>query len=283
MDSATSAGVSRETLPTISYVQPGDRSPRARLIDIVERLSGRNAVQDLYRQLKAEPSDPHTFFARALELADIRYEMCGASADEVPADGPLVLVANHPFGIVDGVILCDIASRLRSEFRILIHALLCRDRELDPYFLPIDFSESRSAAATNIQSKRRALATLAAGGVVLVFPAGGISTRSRHGFGPLRDFPWTTFTAKLISSARATVLPVFFAGCNSRLFHLASGVSQSLRASLLLHEARNKIGGRFRVHMGRPIGYSELAHLDRVALTHHLHDTVWSLAQADSH
>ena len=268
--------------PTISYVEPGDRSPRARLIDLVERLSGRDALQDIYRQLKAEPFDHRTFFARALEVAEIRYETAGASAATVPASGPLVFVANHPFGIVDGLILCDIASRLRGEFRILIHALLCRDRELDTCFLPIDFRESRAAAATNIQSKREALATLDAGGVILVFPAGGISTRSRRGFGPLQDLPWSTFTAKLIRRSRATVVPVFFHGCNSRLFHVASGISASLRASLLLHEAHNKIGGRFRVQVGRPLGYEALAHLDRVALTRHLHDTVWGLRDTDS-
>lgn len=264
-------------LPSISYVQPGDRSPRARVIDAVERLSGRGSVEGIYHRLKREPFDSRTFFARALEFADIRYHTTGTEEAKLPREGPLVLIANHPFGVVDGLILCDIASRLRGEFRILIHALLCRDADLDPFFLPIDFRDSKDAAATNIRSRRDAMATLADGGVILIFPGGGISTRRRRGFGPLEELPWSTFAAKLIARSKSTVIPLFFHGCNSRLFHLASGVSDALRASLLLHEARNKMGREFAVHIGDPITPQALAHMDRSAMTRHLHDVTWRL------
>ena len=275
--SAIGAHPGMAPLPTISYVQPGDRGARARLIDLIERLSGRLTVERIYRELKQDEFDPRRFFRRALELADIRYSLSGTPEAAISRDGPLVLIANHPFGVVDGLILCDIAARLRGDFRILIHALLCRDNDLDPYFLPIDFRDSKEAATVNIRSKREALATLADNGVVLIFPAGGISTRSRRGFGPLQDFPWSTFTAKLIARSGATVVPLFFHGSNSRLFHFASGVSESLRASLLLHEARNKIGRSFRVHVGEPIEHSEIAHLDRAGMTKHLQELTWSL------
>ncbi|MEL7046305.1 MAG: lysophospholipid acyltransferase family protein [Pseudomonadota bacterium] len=277
--SAVSADPGTVPLPTISYVQPGESSPRARIIDLIERLSGRVAVERIYHQLKRDEFDPRHFFRRALELACIRYSLSGTPESAIAREGPLVLIANHPFGVVDGLILCDIAARLRGDFQILIHALLCRDSDLDPYFLPIDFRDSKEAAATNIRSKRAALATLAENGVVLVFPAGGIATRSRQGFGPLQDFPWSTFTAKLIARSGATVVPLFFHGSNSRLFHFASGVSESLRASLLLHEARNKIGRNFRVHVGEPIAHAELAHMDRGAMTRHLQELTWSLGQ----
>jgi putative hemolysin len=265
---------------TVSYVQPDDRGARARLIDLVERLSGRGTVEAIYRELKREAFDPRHFFARALTLADIQYELLGTPENDLPQNGPLVLVANHPFGVVDGLILCDIASRLRADFQILVHALLCRDRDLDPHFLPIDFRDTKSAALTNIESKRGARATLAQGGAVLVFPAGGISTRRRGGFGSLEDSPWTTFTAKLIAQSGAHVVPLFFHGCNSRLFHVASGIGDALRASLLIHEARNKIGGRFQVRIGTPISHRELAHMDRAAMTRHLQQVTWNLGNS---
>lgn len=278
---ATASVVNVASLPSISYVQPGDRSPRARVIDVVERMSGRGAIEDIYHKLKCEPFDPQHFFARALDLADIRYHTVGVDEARLPRKGPLVLIANHPFGVVDGLILCDIASRLRGDFRILIHALLCRDPDLEPFFLPIDFRDTKEAAATNIRSKRDAMATLAEGGVLLVFPGGGISTRRRCGLGSLEELPWSTFTAKLIARSGATVVPLFFHGCNSRLFHLASGISDALRASLLLHEARNKMGSDFHVHVGEPIEPEELAHLDRAAMTRHLHDLTWRLGIGD--
>jgi putative hemolysin len=265
--------------PTISYVQPGERSARARVIDAIERMSGRLAVESIYQRLKDAEFNPYTFFARALELADIEYRLRGVCESTLPKSGPLVLIANHPFGVVDGLMLCDIASRLRGDFRILIHALLCRDADLDRFFLPIDFNDSREAVQTNIRSKKTALQTLSDGGVILIFPGGGISTRLRGGFGALADFPWTTFTAKLVSKSQATVVPLFFHGANSRLFHIVSGVSESLRASLLLHEARNKMGGRFDVTLGAPISYESVSHLDRRTLTEHLHARTWGLAR----
>ncbi|GAB5412615.1 MAG: GNAT family N-acetyltransferase [Congregibacter sp.] len=266
------------SLPSISYVQPGERSARAWVIDAIEKMSGRLAVESVYQRLKGEAFDPSTFFARALELADIEYQLHGVCESTLPKSGPLVLIANHPFGVVDGLMLCDIASRLRGDFRILIHALLCRDADLDPFFLPIDFRDSREAIQTNIRTKRAAFQTLAAGDVILVFPGGGISTRRRGGFGALADFPWTTFTSKLLLKSQATVVPLFFHGTNSRFFHLVSGVSESLRASLLLHEARNKMGGRFDVTLGAPILFERFAHLDRRSLTEHLYDLTSGLS-----
>jgi putative hemolysin len=250
---------------------------RSWFIDRVERLTGRTELEAIYRRLKEESCARSDFFSRALELADISYRLDMTGERQIPASGPLVLVANHPYGVVDGVIFCDLAYRLRGEFRILVNAQLCRDDDLESLFLPIDFNNGKEALATNIRSKRAALATLEQGGVILVFPGGGISTRERRGLGRLADLPWTTFTAKLVAKSQATVVPVFFHGTNSRLFHIASGISPSLRASLLLREARNKMGKRIHVRVGEPIDYAEIAHLDRRALTEALHSSTWGL------
>lgn len=267
----------RDGRSSISYVRPGDTSRRAQFIDLVERVSGRQRIEEIYRRLKEESFNPQRFFARGLELADITYSVTGTGEAAIPTDGPVVFVANHPFGVVDGMMLCDIASRHRPEFRILINALLCRDEELAPFFLPIDFDDTKTAAASNIRSKRRAKTTLQRNGAILLFPSGAITTRRHGAFGPLAEFPWTTFAAKLIRQTGAAVVPLFFHGCNSRLFHLASGMHEAIRASLLIHEARNKIGQEFRVHIGDPIQSSELAHLDRTEMTRFLQAHTWKL------
>ena len=265
--------------PLISYVQPGDSSLRASLIGAIERLTGRPRLQAIYQELKRRDFDASVFFADALTRAGIQYRIRSGSLEHIPGEGPVILVANHPFGVVDGLILCDIAVRRRGSFRILIHAMLCRDRDLDPFFLPIDFSETTEALAVNVRSKRAALATLREGGTVLIFPGGGIATRRRGGFGALADLPWSTFVAKLVKQSGATVVPLFFHGCNSRLFHIASGISPSLRASLLLHEARNKLGRSFDVSIGEPLPRSATEHLDRRKLTTWLHERTWALAR----
>lgn len=273
---ASNPGLPAE-LPTISYVQPGDPWLRSRLISLLEVLTGRRKVEKVYHQLKREPFEVERFFSRGLELANISYTSDPAAETSIPRDGPLVFIANHPFGVVDGTMLCDIAARTRGNFKILIHALLCRDDDLEPFFLPVDFTDSRDAQRRNIETKREAVKVLKSGGTLLVFPGGGVSTTGRGGCGEFADLPWTTFTAKLIHQAEATVVPVFFHGRNSRLFHLASSISMTLRAALLLHEASNKIGNSFDVEIGAPIPYREIAHLGRKELTGHLHRVTWGL------
>ena len=266
-------------LPSITYVQPEDPWLQARLVGMLEILTGRRKVERVYHQLKHEPFDVTRFFSRGLELANISYTRDAAAESRIPKDGPLVFIANHPFGVVDGTMLCDIAARSRGNFKILIHALLCQDDDLKPFFLPVDFTNSREAQRRNIETKREAIRFLRDGGTLLVFPGGGVSTTRKAGFGEFADLPWTTFTAKLIHSAEANVVPVFFHGRNSRLFHFASGVSMTLRAALLLHEASNKIGQHFEVSVGAPIDYPAIARLNRRELTDHLHRTTWQLGQ----
>lgn len=242
-------------------------------------MTGRRKVEKVYHQLKHEPFDVTRFFGRGLELAGISYTRNDAAEARIPRDGPLVFIANHPFGVVDGTMFCDIAARTRGNFKILINAMLCRDDDLEPFFLPVDFADTREAQKRNIETKREATRFLREGGTLLVFPGGGVSTTRKAGFGEFADLPWTTFTAKLIHSAEANVVPIFFHGRNSRLFHFASGVSMTLRAALLLHEASNKIGQHFDVRVGAPIAYAEMADLSRRELTDHLHQATWQLGE----
>ncbi|MEM7218300.1 MAG: lysophospholipid acyltransferase family protein [Pseudomonadota bacterium] len=264
--------------PRITYVEPADSKLRRTVIDTVESLLGRDEIQDIYEGLKHQPFDVQRFFSEALAAGNVTLDYDERQLAKVPASGPVVFIANHPFGVMDGVAFCQLALRSRGNFRIMIHALLCQDRDLLPYFLPIDFSGEKAALKTNIASKRVALDTLREDIPVLIFPAGGVSTLDRFGFGELHDLPWTTFAAKLIQQSNATVVPCFFHGRNSRLFHVLSHVSEPLRLALLVHEIRNKFGTRLRVDIGDPIGPEALqAYPNRRALTDALHDIVWAL------
>ena len=239
---------------------------------------GRRRVERIYRDLKQEFSPLH-FFGDALRRGDVDVAWNGARLDSLPASGPLVIIANHPFGVIDGLVLCDLAMRLRGDFRVLINSLLCRDTDLEPYFLPIDFAGTRDAGRTNVLSRKRAHEAMQNDVPVLIFPAGGISTaRSRFGFGRVQELPWNTFVAKLIQQHRATVLPVYFHGRNSRKFHIASNVSELFRMALLIHEVRNKLGKRIHVTLGEPMPWERLAHIEsRHELTEHLYHEVMRL------
>lgn len=277
----------QSSYPKITYVQPEDPWAKVLVIRTLELMNGRRRVERIYHRLKDEEFDFTVFFGRGLELARIRPLIDPAQEALIPRDGPLVIIANHPFGIVDGVVLCDLAARTRGKFKILVHGVLCQDEELDPYLLPVDFRESpkvdvKEVIRNNIRTKQIAAETLADNGTLVVFPSGGVATVSRAGFGQLEDPPWTTFTAKLIHQTRANVVPVFFRGRNSWLFHFVSGFSETLRTSMLLHEAGRKIGKKLRVELGEPILYESLEHLGRRDLTRHLHDITWALGMAET-
>ena len=267
-----------EERPTLTYAQPDDPWLLRQMILGIENLFGRRKVQRLYDTLKSQPFELKRFFEDAIAVTniDLRYDQ--TQVDRIPATGPLAMVANHPFGVMDGTILCHLAAKARGDFRILINAVLCRDKDLAPHFLPVDFSPGKAAIKNNVAMGRRAREAMAADIPVLIFPSGFVSTAGKLGTGQAVDAPWTTFAAKLISDARASVVPVFFHGQNSRAFHIASHLSESLRMAFLIREAKARFGTRFDVTIGDTLPYESLEGIGgRKALTRYLYDAVQQL------
>ncbi|MCB1970178.1 MAG: lysophospholipid acyltransferase family protein [Geminicoccaceae bacterium] len=238
----------------ISYADPADPFAVRAIIDVVERLSGRRRLEDLCR--RQDPS--RDFFEQAVELLRLRLVHESHRLAAIPATGPVVMVANHPFGVVDGIALSHLLGSRRRDFRVIAHGLLSRAPEAARRIIPIDFSLTREARNTNLETRRRAEAHLADGGAVLVFPAGCVASAPSL-FSAVVDEPWRPFTARLIMKSRATVVPVFTEGRNSLVFQLANLVHPALRAAMLLNEVRNKIGHEIRMHIGQPLPFDALS------------------------
>jgi len=264
--------------PRISYTNPDDTWLVRHFVSSIEILLGRNKIEAVYNNLKDEQFNLTTFFSSALKETKITAKYDLEKLQAVPKTGPLMFVANHPFGVVDGIVLCDMALRARGDLRIMLHSLLCQDSQLAQFFLPIDFQETKQALKTNIRSKQLALEFLSQDIPVLIFPSGMVSTADKFGFGTVRDAPWTTFAAKIIREARATVVPIFFHGQNSRKFHVASHIGEPFRMAMLVHEAINKFGKTVEIEIGEPLTWERLADRGgRQQLTDYLYQQVQSL------
>lgn len=251
------------------------------VIRSIEEVSGRDRFLALYDVWRREivPSRDHVF-TRMLDLVGISVRCRGAWPPADLPQGPLVLMANHPFGIGDGIAILSLAERLGRPFRIMINAELLRVPEIRDYSLPVDFSETRDALKNNLEVRHEALRLLKEGVTIVVFPAGGVATAPK-GFGAAQDLPWKLFLARLVRDARASVVPIHFSGQNGFLFHLVSRFSLTLRTSLLIREFARLSGRTIEMTPGTPISWDELAcEEDRHALTRRLHDAVFALAPA---
>ena len=263
-----------------SYADAADPPVKRGLIRLVERATGQPRLKRLYLENQRNPRAGESFFAAAVRKLDLDVRFDAAALARIPRSGPVVVVSNHPYGVLDGIVLSWLVEQVRRDFVVLTHAALRRAPEVRDFVLPIDFTGDEAATETNLKTRAASRAQLERGGVVVVFPAGGVSTApDRLGRRPAVDSRWQPFVAQLIQRARATVVPVWFGGQNSRLFQIASHVSQTLRLSLIFHEVEARIGAQLPVVVGAAVPYAALAeYRDRQALADRLREMTYALA-----
>lgn len=243
----------------LSYVRPEDPAPKRWLMRAVENLSGRRRLLPIYDDWRRSCAGKSpTQWSDLLDMIGTRLEIDAVTGwpGAVAADR-LVIIANHPFGIADGIALLALAERLGRPYRILLNADFMRVPEMQPLGLPIDFAETREALATNLATRAEARRLLKEGVSVLIFPAGGVAT-AESPFGEAEDLPWKLFAARLVQQSDATVLPVYFEGQNSPLFHFVSRYSLTIRLALLVSEFRHKVGSVIRARVGAPVACADI-------------------------
>lgn len=268
-----------DDIEAFSYAAPDDPPLKRLLIRAIERATGQPYLVWLYRDYQ-KASAGETFWDAAVRRLELKLVYDAQKLDAWPKTGPLVVVANHPFGVLDGLVMCHLVAKARPDFRILTNSVLYRADEIKPYLLPIDFAENEAAVKTNLASRALAKAHLTGGGCLVVFPAGGVSTTPKIWKKAAVDADWKTFAARMIVQAKAGVAPVFFAGQNSCLFQIASHVSMTLRLSLLFKEVHDKIGSEVRVRIGEVVPFEALSAVDdRQAFMQHLRKLTYALGE----
>lgn len=248
----------RQVARDISYAYSAQTRGGRALIRLMENATGRLGLikrADGYETAVAEGQD---FWQVIVERYGLGLEIVGGSLDNIPKTGPLILIANHPYGILDGLMMGHILSVVRGDFRILAHQIFRKAEELDKIILPVDFAGTKDALKTNIETRKVALEYLADGGAIGIFPGGTVSTAVTPFRHPM-DPGWRTFTARMIAKSEAAVVPIYFEGHTSRLFQLASHLHNTLRMGLLIQEFRRRVNTSVRVSIGTPIDPMELA------------------------
>lgn len=241
----------------ISYAFSAQSRAGRAVIRSIENITGRPRLLRMADGYEREVAAGRDFWEVMQERYRLTLDLPGGGLGNMPSEGPLVVVANHPYGILDGLAMGRMLSAIRGDFRILANVVFRRAEDLQRVILPIDFAETKAAQRVNIETRRTALDFLSAGGAVGVFPGGTVSTAAKP-FSRALDPPWKPFTARMIAKSGAAVVPVFFDGANSRLFQLASHLNYTLRMALLISEFEARVGGSIRAHVGRPLPPEEI-------------------------
>ncbi|MEM7471116.1 MAG: lysophospholipid acyltransferase family protein [Pseudomonadota bacterium] len=241
----------------ISYAHSAKTKAGRALIRTMENTTGRIKLIKQAKGYEHEVAAGANFWTVMAERYGLSLEIVGGSLDNIPSDGPLITIANHPYGILDGLMMGHILSHIRGDFRILAHKVFRKAEEINRVILPVSFDETKAAVAQNLATRRAALDYMKEGGAIGIFPGGTVSTAAKP-FGAPLDPGWRSFTAKLVSKSEAAVVPIYFDGRNSRLFQLASHAHYTLRMGLLINEFKRKAGKPVRIVIGEPIARSEL-------------------------
>jgi putative hemolysin len=238
-----------------SIRSPGRRALFRLVESTVNRVLSLTEVNRLYtRSLTLH--DQENYFPTILRTLAIDYQVSDEDREKIPKYGPLIMVANHPFGAVDGLVLGDIMTHTRQDVRILGNRVLARIPELRGWIIPVDTNARPDSARANIGSMRSVIKWLREGAALGVFPSGTVS-HLRLGDG-VSDPAWHPNIAALVRTTGATVVPVFFEGQNSMLFQLAGLLHPAFRTALLPSETVKRQHSTIRVRIGRPIGQEKV-------------------------
>jgi putative hemolysin len=199
----------------------------------------------------------HDFLTALLDRLEIKYEISEDELKRIPKEGPFVIVSNHPYGGIDGIILLKIISEIRPDFKVMANFLLRRIDPIKDYIIPVDPFEGENQISSSVAGIKSALAHIKEGKPLGIFPAGEVSTYYNTESPGVADKQWNDSIIKFIKKVEVPIIPVYFKGTNSRLFHILGLIHPMLRTAKLPSELLNKKHKVVKLRMGLPICVKE--------------------------
>ncbi|MDP4990809.1 MAG: lysophospholipid acyltransferase family protein [Marivita lacus] len=237
----------------LSYANTFTNPWKANTIRTLEWMTGKIPLLRLVRKFeRMGPAEGQAFWGQALGLMKIAVQTPLEQLARIPKDGPVIVVANHPHGLVDGMVLAELIGRVRTDYKILTRSLLTGVTEVEDFMIPVPFPHEEDAREQSLEMRSRAMGHLKEGGVIALFPSGVVASSDTL-FGPAIERNWNPFTANLIQRSGAAVVPIHFPGQNSRYYQIANRLSPTLRQGLLINEVIHACGKPQKPVIGEPI------------------------------
>ncbi len=228
------------------------------LMGPIGTLTGLKRLQKKYQHIERH-KEPEKFMRASLAELGITPVIDPHDKYKIPKSGACVVISNHPFGIIEGIILAEMALSIRPDVKIMANYILEQIPQMRSIMISVDPFEGKNSVKKNIRPLREALRWVENGGLLIIFPAGEVS-HYRISRREIADPPWHNAVAVIIRHAKPTIIPIYFPGCNSVVFQIAGLIHPRLRTLLLPRELLRKQGRQIPFKIGNPISYKWVSH-----------------------
>lgn len=241
-------------------------------------ISKLKKLNEMYSKLYRENAD--AFVDEVLSALDVGFSFNEKELKNIPKKGPFITVSNLPFGVIEGLILIKILGQVREDYKIMANFLLKHIEPVKDHFIPVNHFNRQKARHSNVKGIKTAIKWIENGHGFGIFPAGEISTYQNE-TRRIEDREWQPQALRLIRNAKVPVVPIYFQGSNSLMFHLLGLVHKNFRTIRLPKETLKKKKRDIKVRIGRPISVREQAtFVDTQRFGRYLRAKTYSLGSA---
>jgi len=259
---------------SVFKITPPFKDPaRAKLFELaqgaLEKFFYLEELNHIYTSAVEAGKTEGDFPGNVLKVTGVKYEVSNADMKNIPATGPAVVVANHPFGGIEGIIMLHLLRRSRPDVKIMANYILGRMPEMNEYSIYVDPFGNRDSTKRNLAGMKEAIRWVKEGHMLAVFPAGEVSHIDLQKRA-ICDPEWSLTIARIIQKTQAAVLPLFFQGRNGNLFQIMGLIHPRLRTAMLPYEVASKRDCTVKVNIGQLISFERLAAFDMKSLSNYI-------------